>query len=412
MTHAATVLFAAPVFTENAKMFLGAVAALPGVRLGLVSQEPLATLPSELRGRIAAHWRVVDALDAGQLVWAARSLAERIGPPHRFLGVIEQIQEPLAEARERLGIPGMGVEEARNFRDKARMKARLRAAGLPCARYRLAASGAEAWTFAGEVGFPLVVKPPAGAASQATWRVDGPEALDTVLRDADPAPGREVLLEEFMTGEEHSFDAFSLEGHVVFHSLTSYDPTPLEVMRTPWIQWTVVLPREVDAPAFDDIRTSATRALAVLGMDTGMSHLEWFRRRDGSLAISEVGARPPGAQITTLISRAHDFDAVAAWARLMVFAEWDVPAQRRYAAGAAYLRGQGDGPRVRAVHGIDRLFHELGHLVTDARLPQPGQPRAASYEGEGFVIVRDPSTEVVTEAVRRIVSLVRVELGE
>ena len=406
------VIFAAPFFSDNARKFIDAVAALPDVRLGVVSQEPWEQLGPELGPRIAAHWRVDDALDPDQLEGATRGLGERLGAPvHRLLGAVEQIQVPLAVVRERLGIAGMGVEAARNFRDKARMKELLRGAGLPCARHRLVTTEAEAFRFAEEVGFPLVVKPPAGAASQATFRVGRRDALADALRATAPAPGHEVLLEEFVTGDEHSFDTYSLGGRVVFHSLTEYHPTPLEVMQTPWMQWTVVLPREVDDPRYDDIRAAAARALDALGMETGMCHMEWFRRRDGSLAISEAAARPPGAQITTLISRAHDWDAVGAYARLMIFDEIDPPTERRYAVGAAYLRGQGHGARVKAVHGIDVVERELGHLATDAKLPEPGQPRALSYEGEGYIIVRHPETRVVREAVQRIVSVVRVELG-
>ena len=404
------VVFAAPFFTENATRFIEATASLPGVQLALITQEPQERIPDALRSRIAAHWRVSDALDTGQLVGAARALAERMGPIHRLLGAVEQLQVQLAEAREQLGVPGMRPEQARNFRDKARMKTLFRQAGLPCARHRLAASEGDAWSFAEEAGYPLVVKPPAGAAAQSTFRVSGPDALREALRSSTPRPGNEVLLEEFVTGDEHSFDAFSLGGRVVFHSVTHYSPTPMEVLQHPWIQWTVVLPREVDDPKYDDIRAAAARALDVLGMETGMCHLEWFRRRDGSLAISEVAARPPGAQFTTLISRAHDFDCVSAWARLMVFDEFEAPAERRYAAGAAFLRGQGSG-RVRALHGVDQVERELGHLVTDARLPQLGREPTGSYEGEGYIILRHPETDVVAQALRRVVELVRVELG-
>ena len=70
-------------------------------------------------------------------------------------------------------------------------------------------------------------------------------------------------------------------------------------------------------------------------------------RADGRYAISEVGARPPGAQFVRLISYAHDTDMYRAWARLMIFDEFDPP-ERPFAAGAAYLRGQGTG-RVKAV---------------------------------------------------------------
>ena len=71
-----------------------------------------------------------------------------------------------------------------------------------------------------------------------------------------------------------------------------------------------------------------------------MSHLEWFRRGDGSIAISEVAARPPGAQFMTLMSYACDTDMYRAFAQLMVF-ETFTPPVRRYATGAAYLRAQG-----------------------------------------------------------------------
>ena len=138
-----------------------------------------------------------------------------------------------------------------------------------------------------------------------------------------------------------------LDGEVVWHSINHYFPGPLEVLREPWIQWCVLLPREVDAPEYREIRDVAGRALTVLGLRTGLSHMEWFRRPDGGIAISEVGPRPPGAQFTTLISWAHDFDLYTAWARLMVFDEFE-PQPRPFAAGAAYLRGQGRG-RVRAV---------------------------------------------------------------
>jgi hypothetical protein len=196
----------------------------------------------------------------------------------------------------------------------------------------------------------------------------------------------------------------------VWHSLTRYDPTPLHVLENPWIQWTVTVPREVDAPAYDDIRATATRALHALGMTSGVSHMEWFRRGDGSVAVSEVGARPPGAQICTLHSVAHDVDFYAVWARVVVYDEFTAP-ERKFAAGAAYLRAQGTGRTIRAIHGVEQAQREVGELVVEARLPQVGAEPTGTYEGDGYVILRHASTEVVERALRGLVSLVRVELG-
>jgi hypothetical protein len=145
-------------------------------------------------------------------------------------------------------------------------------------------------------------------------------------------------------------------------------------------------------------------------MVTGMTHMEWFRRDDGSIAISEVAARPPGAQFTSLISYAHDRDFYRAWAELCVFEQFERP-ERKYASGAAYLRGQGTGS-VKAIEGLEELHADLGELVVEAKLPRPGTPRAKSYEGEGYVILRHPETEVVAEGLQQLVSRLRVRLGD
>jgi hypothetical protein len=150
-------------------------------------------------------------------------------------------------------------------------------------------------------------------------------------------------------------------------------------------------------------------AIAALGLETGLVHVEWFRRPDGSVVISEAAARPPGAQFTTLISYAHDFDLYSAWARLMILDEF-TPPDRRYAVGAAYLRGQGSG-KVKAIHGLDLAQREVAGMVMEVKLPTEGQPGAGHYEGEGYVIVRHPDTATVERAVAAIVGNVRVELG-
>jgi len=404
-----TVLFVAPFFLETTLRFVEAVADLPGVRTGLISQDPAERLPAGLRGKLTAHWRIDDGLAPQRIAEAVRALAGRIGPPDRLLGTLEQLQVPLGEVREALDIPGMRSEAAKNFRDKARMKSVLAAAGIPCARHQRVLDEREAWRFAEAVGYPLVLKPTAGAGAKSTYRVNGPEELAAALAATRPSAERQAVVEEFVTGDEFSFDTVSVRGRAIWHSLSHYLPAPLHVLDNPWIQWCVMIPREIDDPRYDDIRRVARRALETLGMDTGLSHMEWFRRRDGSVLVSEVGARPPGAQITSLISYAHDVDFYRAWARLVVFEQFDPPA-RRYAAGCAYLRGQGQG-KVRQVLGVAELQRELGSLVVEARLPQVGQAQASSYEGEGYIIVRHPETAVVERALRQIVSTIRVELA-
>lgn len=403
------VIFAAPFFLDATLRFLRGASLLPDINLTVVSQDPEARMPDELRSRIAGHWQVGDALDPQQLVDAARNLESRFGKATSYIAALEQLQVPLAEAREVLGISGLSSGAARNFRDKSRMKDVLRTAGIPCARHALVGDRASAEAFVGRAGFPVVVKPPDGAGGKATYRLDQPENLYSWLDRFPPNPKHPTLFEEFVQGTEHSFDSVFVAGRPVWHSISRYMPSPLEVLENEWIQWCVLLPRDISGPEYDPIREAGFAAIDALGLQTGLSHMEWFRLADGSIAISEVGARPPGAQISSLLSYAHDVDFYTAWPRLMFFGEFDPP-ERRYAAGAAYIRGQGRG-RVADIHGLDEVQRHFGPIVVEAKLPNRGQPPSDSYEGDGYIIVRHPETEVVEEALKRIVGSIRVVLS-
>lgn len=403
------VVFATPFLGFNTMRFLRAVAALPDVKVGLVTASPADAIPADLRPSIAAHYGIKDGMDPQQIADATRWLSGQLGGCERLLGMYEQLQVPLGEVRDALGIEGMGAEAAKNFRDKARMKDVLRAAGLPCARHRLVASADAAAGFGREVGYPLIIKPPAGAGSVATHRVADEGELRAAIGSMKVGPGNLALCEEFMQGLERSFEVVSVGGVPVWHSLTMYDPPPIDVVRNRWIQWTVCLPREVEDPAFDDVRGAGFAALKALGMGTGLSHMEWFRRPDGTLAISEIAARPPGAQIMRLMSFAGEVDMYARWARLMVSDAFAAP-ERKYAVGAAFLRGQGEG-RVVALRGLEAAQDKVAGLVVEAHLPRLGMWPSGSYEGEGYVIVRHEETEVVQRALRDIVGHVRVDLG-
>ena len=335
--------FVAPFLLEATARFVVSAAKLPGVRLGVVTATPADQLPPGLKELLAGHWRVDDALDPQQIAQAVAGLSQQMGRVERLVGALEQLQVPMAEARQMLGLEGMDVDIARNVRDKSRMKSVLQAAGVPCARHQLVHDPAQALAFAEAVGFPLVAKPPAGAGAQATYRLDEPAALQEWLRAIPPRPDAPGLLEEFLVGEEHSFDSVTIGGETVWASIADYMPPPLEVLRNPWMQWVVMLPRDISGPEYDGIWEAGPAALRALGVRDALTHMEWFRRPDGSVAVSEVAARPPGAQLTNMHGYVHDMDMYRSWAELVLLDRFE-PRERRYAAGTVYLRGYGQGP--------------------------------------------------------------------
>jgi hypothetical protein len=401
------VVFVAPFPLDTTLRFARAAAALADVRfLGIVQEPPR----GDDAGLFVDAVTVRDGLDTRQLIEAAELLRRRHGELHRVLGILEPLQVQLGEVRRALGVPGTSAETADLFRDKARMKDELRRHGLPCARHRLIRTWQDAEAFVAEVGLPIVLKPPAGMGCKATWRIRSADELRGALAAIHASPEQPALAEELVRGREHSFETVTVGGKVQFYSISRYYPTPLEVMETPWIQWVCILPRDVSGPEYAAARDLGVRVVTALGLDTGFTHMECFRRDDGSLAIGEIAARPPGANIVRMNSFAHDTDMYRAWARAVVDDAFDGPFERRHAVGCAFLRGVGRG-RVLRVTGGERAQELVGRHVVEARLPTPGAPRSDSYEGDGHVIVRHPDTAVVEAAMQTIIETIQVHYG-
>ncbi len=403
------VAYIAPNFTANAVRFIEALTSLYDIRLVIISQEPVSLLPPWQQSRIAISKQIPDVFNSGSLTGVLGDIQKQIGPFRCLLGATEQLQVPLAEARKALGIAGMDIESARNFRDKSRMKHLFEKSGIPCAHHALVTHLTDALTFTLKCPYPLVIKPVAGAGSQTTFKVNNEIEMQSAFQSFGLKAKEGVVIEEFIQGEEYSLDTFSLNGKVLGQTINHYIPTPLQVMSNPWIQWRVILRKETAGSSFDDIRSAGQKAIDALGMKTGLSHMEWFRRKDGTIAISEVAARPPGAQFPTLISRACDFDVILAWIKLMIYGDAVIP-KIKYSSGAAYLRGQGKGC-VTSVEGMDAIRSKYNDIITDIRIPKPGQEASPSYEGEGFIILRHMNTNIVEEALKDIVDNVKVHLG-
>lgn len=398
------VVFVAPFPAETTMRFVRAVRKLRDVRLLGVVHTPPEGADAKLFDDMV---RVSDPLSRQDIVDATSLLATRHGPPDRIVGILEALMVQLAEARAHFKVPGASPRTAELFREKARMKDALREAGLPVAQHALLTSESDARAFAARAGFPMVLKPPAGMGAKATFRVSSAEELSRALVGMRVSAESPVLAEEFLRGREFSFETITLAGKPKVWSISHYLPSCLEVLENPWIQWTCLLPRHIEGPEYEEVRKMGFAAIEALGLDNGMTHMEWFQRPDGSLAIGEIAQRPPGANISLMTGLAHDVDPYRGWARAVVDGELDAPWERKYAVGCAYLRGMGHG-RVVGVSGVQKTRDAIGKYIVEAKLPTIGAIKADGYEGDGYVVVRDPSTDVVKRVLKTIVETVRV----
>lgn len=409
------VVFVAPRFLETTNRYLAAFLSLDNVTVSVISEDPEALIPMVLRPRVAAHYQVGSSLDAGALTVAARALSKAVGPIDRLAGALEQLQVPMARARDELDIDGMRNAVAQAFRDKDLMKAVLRAHGVPVAKSSLAESPEDVRAFVRSVGFPIIVKPQAGLGARATYRVTSSLDLDALSRDGVvPSASRPLQVEEFVQAREHTCETVTVRGVPVWRSGTRYLPTPLEVLENPWIQYCVLLPREDEETVWTSFHATNTAALTALLGDaattaagTALTHMEWFLREDGSSLVNEVGARPPGVGIMPLMSIAHETDFFRDWAALMALDRF-TPRRRRWSAGAAFLRGHGPGDHVASVSGVEAVAEAVGDSLVEIRTPKVGQPRGPGYEGEGWAYVRHATTEGAKRALLTLIEGIRI----
>lgn len=399
------VVFVAPFPAEVTMRFVRAAARTPDVRLLGVVHTPPGGDDANLYHDMV---RVTEPLSVRDIIDGVEVLRRRHGQPFRIVGILESIQVQLAQARAHFGVPGTPPRVAELFRDKSLMKAALREAGLPVARSRVIRHEADARAFADEVGFPMVLKPPSGMGAKSTYRVNSYEELLRAAGGMGASESNPVLAEEFLRGREFSYETITTNGQVRMQSVSHYLPGCLEAVENPWIQWTCLLPRDISGPEYNGAKAMGQATVKALGLDDGVTHMEWFQRADESLVIGEIAQRPPGANISLMTGLAHDADLYSAWARAVIDGEFHGPWERKYAVGSAFLRGMGHG-RVASVTGVHETWEAVGKWVVEANLPTIGAHKSDSYEGDGYVVVRDPSTDVVKKLLKTIIETIRVQ---
>lgn len=354
-----------------------------------VSDVPAAQLPPEVRRHLTRYIQTDSPLADEQraqreLVPVLRQLA-----PDRIEALWEPIVLLAAGLRDELGLGGMSRDVVLGFRDKQLMKERLSAAGIRVPTSARATTAEELRVAAATIGFPVVVKPIDGAGTADTHLVADPDELERVI--ACVAHVHELIVEEFIVGDELTYDTISIAGEPVFDSVAQYFPKPLESRTQEWISPAQIVYRDPHAqPELANGVALGRRVLAALGMQTGFTHMEWFRTASGEAVFGEIAARAPGAKLVDQMNWANDFDAFRGWAQAVMFGRLEEQARRRFHVACVFKRAHGTG-RISRVVGHQQIRARLGpHIVEDALLGI-GTPRRDwrnTLLSDGWIAVR------------------------
>jgi hypothetical protein len=393
------IVMISPGYPAEMTYFTRALAAVGATVIGVGDQPPSA-LPDVARDALA-HYEQVNFSDESGVLEALDGLAR-----HVSFDQVECLWEPYmilaARLRESFGLPGMTVEETVPFRDKERMKQEIDAAGIRTPWHASATTVAGVWEAAERVGYPLIVKPIAGAGSADTYRADSAQDLADVLPLLRHVP--EVSVEEFIDAEEFTYDTVCAAGSILFENIMWYRPRPLQMKMHEWVSPASIVLRDLTVPDLQVGRQMGAEVIAALGFRTGFTHMEWYRKADGVAVFGEIGGRPPGARVVDLMNYATDGDLYVAWAEAVVNGRLSRPLERRYNSGCVFKRAKGVG-HITHVEGLDKLLAEYGEHVVMVDLLPIGAPRRdwrAVLISDGMIIVRHPELQPVIEMTERL----------
>lgn len=319
---------------------------------------------------------------------------------------VESLWEPLmllaARLREEFGVPGMTVEQTVPYRDKEVMKQVLDRHGIRTPRHARAATAAAVGEAAEWIGYPLIVKPIAGAGSADTHRVDGPQDLERVLSAIRHVP--QVSVEEFIDGEEFTFDTVCANGRILFHNICWYRPRPLLARQLEWVSPQAIALRDPDVDHLKPGVQMGAAVIEAMGFRDGFTHMEWFLKSDGEAVFGEIGARPPGARTVDLMNYATDMDLFSGWAEAVCHGRLSQPVTRPYNAVSIFKRAQGQGV-IQRIEGLGPLMADFGEHIAALDLLQPGTPRRDWEQvliSDGMVVIRHPDLGTTMEMADRV----------
>lgn len=389
------ILIISPGYPADMPQFTRGLAEVGATVLG-VGDTPTHALPELVRKSLSAYLQVHSLWDEQKVAGELRNWLRG-----RQLDRIECLWEPgmvlAAQLREALDVPGLSVEQTVPFRDKEKMKQVLDAAGVRTPRHFPATSVAQCWEAAERIGFPIILKPIAGAGSADTYRCNEADDLRDVLPRLRHVPM--VSVEEFVDGEEFTFDTVTIDGKIAYYNIAWYRPRPLIARSNEWISPQVIALRNVDQPELAGGVRMGYDVIRALGFRTGFTHMEWYRKANGEVVFGEIGARPPGAHQVDQMNYACDFDVFREWANAVTHGRFDTRLERRYNVANIYKRAQGVG-RIRAIEGLEALQRKFGSaLVWNTLLPVGAQRRnwKQTLVSDGFLVVRHPDLASTVE---------------
>jgi biotin carboxylase len=268
----------------------------------------------------AERYRLVGSKKIDEMIECARQWHAT----ERFDGVItfsEAAVIAVAAVADALGLPGIGVDAARNSRNKFLMRQAYERAGVPIPSYRFVSELDDALAAGAEFGYPCILKPTLGAGSHFVYRVDTAEEMAARFKQAivgiqnmfwltAEADGVDLgplglLVESFLDGHEYLMEALAWDDEVYLGSVVdritaegqSFDDDVHHA------------PTSLPAPELAKVHQVVKAAAHAQGLRRSVMHAE-VRYHNGEPHLLEIAARVGGGGLDMIARITADYDPI------------------------------------------------------------------------------------------------------
>jgi len=382
-------LYLSPEFPPNYAHFILALNRL-GVNVWAIGGADFYDMPGRLRSSLKYYVRadLHSFQSVDNAVATLMDAKKDLGSPPHFDRVESHNENWLwleALINEKYGMDGIRPDDLDRLKKKSAMKQVFQQLGLPVARGECIRDVDHGLMLAGELGYPLILKPDEGVGAAGIHKVADASALRALASEITPASH---VLEEFIDAPIVSYDGLTdTDGQIIFENSLVYGDGVLEYVlgKDTFFYVTRRIPDPLAA-----IGQSLVQAFNVRGK---FFHFEFFHR-DGTYMPIEINCRPPGGAIIDMMNYSMDGDLYDAYARMISRGEITAFPDKKYYC--AYV-----GRRERQY----RLSHEEMLAVCGERLVEYGenplvfQTAMSRYR----YIIRSPSEEELLQMARDII---------
>lgn len=189
---------------------------------------------------------------------------------------------------DKLGLVGNSLKCTKITTNKYEMRKQLSNYGLPCPYFKLIRDISDVEY--DKLKYPLIIKPTDRSGSRGIYKIEKMGELEEAIKNAQKESfSKEVILEEFIDGQEYSVEGISQNGehHIlqITKKYTTGAPHFIEIAH----EQPALLNKETE----EQIKTVVIKSLNALKVCNGASHTE-LKIDNGKIKIIEIGARMGG----------------------------------------------------------------------------------------------------------------------